>query len=370
MALLNKDQQTTPEKASRSRTPINFRALWRHVLLSEYFVLYLSIAYFLVLWPIIPDIATGDNLGNLISNASPLLTIAIGQTFVLIVAGIDLSQTSVVGLTSIVGAMIMTNKLNPDRFSKSPLWGILISEHGSIFRGSSLSVLVAILVMLLLGALVGLINGTAITRFKMPPFMVTLVTQTFFSALAIWLTKSENIIWLPTAFIDIGNGSFLGIQYVLVVAVVVTAVAHILLSRTLYGRWFYAIGTNARTALVSGVPEKGTITLAYVFSGLCAAIASVLYSSQLQSGSPALGQNILLDVIGATVIGGTSLFGGKGKVLWTIFGVVFFILLDNSLNLLSLSDYTVTIVKGAVILVAALLNVTRVKLLERRVVAL
>lgn len=365
MALLNKDHQVMPRKAPRTPVRIDMRAIGRHILFSEYFVLYLSLFYFLILWPIIPDIATGDNLANLISNAGPLLAVAIGQTFVLIVAGIDLSQTSIMGLTSIMGAMVMTSKLNPDRFANSPLWNIAIFPHGGLLSGSPLAVPVAIFVMLLIGSLVGLINGTAVTRFRMPPFMVTLVTQTFFSALAIWLTKSENIILLPAGFTNIGDGSIFGLQYVLLVAVAIAGMAHLLLSRTVFGRWLYAIGTNLRTSVISGVPTSRAITLAYTMSGLCAAIGSVLYSARLESGNPSLGQNILLDVIGATVIGGTSLFGGKGKVAWTIFGVLFFILLDNSLDLLSLSDYTVTMVKGAVILVAALLNVIRVKFVER-----
>jgi ribose transport system permease protein len=110
------------------------------------------------------------------------------------------------------------------------------------------------------------------------------------------------------------------------------------------------------------VPVGGVVISAYVISGLFAAAASVLYTGQAESGSPVLAQRLLLDIVGATVIGGTSLFGGRGKILWTLFGVLFLKLIDNSLNLLDLSYFTIMMVKGAVILLAALMDSVRVKL--------
>jgi ribose transport system permease protein len=134
------------------------------------------------------------------------------------------------------------------------------------------------------------------------------------------------------------------------------------LSRSLFGRWLYAVGHNARAANVSGVPVAGVVMGAYIASGLCAAVAAVIYTGQAEAGSPVLGQRILLDVIGATVLGGASLFGGKGKVLWTLWGVLFFKLIDNSLNLLNLSVFAITMVKGGVILGAAVLDAARQRL--------
>ena len=120
------------------------------------------------------------------------------------------------------------------------------------------------------------------------------------------------------------------------------------------------VGQNSKTAHVSGVPVDGVIITAYATSGLFAAAASIIYTARLETGSPVLGQRILLDVIGASVLGGTSLFGGKGKVLWTLFGALFLTVLDNALNLLGLSHFVIMIVKGTVILGAALLDVGRV----------
>lgn len=337
----------------------------RHLLLSEYFVLYLSIAYFLVLWPYIPRIASPQNLGNIFSNMWPLLAVAIGQTFILITANIDLSQTSIMALASVIGAAVITTELDPILFEKSPLWGVMLMETGGPLAGSYIGVPVAILTMLIIGALIGLFNGYSIAKLKMPFFMVTLVSMIFFSAFAIYLTKSENIIHLPEAYVLIGQGQISFIPYSLFIVGTLAIGAHILLSRTVLGRWFYAVGTNRKTARISGVPVERVIILAYILSGVFAVVGSVLYSARLEAGRPTLGATLLLDVVGATVIGGTSLFGGKGKIVWTVFGVLFFVLLDNSLNLLNLSFFTVMMVKGSVILLAALFDVTRTRILAR-----
>jgi ribose/xylose/arabinose/galactoside ABC-type transport system permease subunit len=342
--------QTSPMRnAAGGRTNgwARIQQILRKLLLSEYFVLYLSIIYFLVLWPFIPRIASPQNLGNIFSNMWPLLAVAIGQTFVLIVAGIDLSQ------------------LDPVLFEKSPLWGIFVTETGSPLAGSWLALPVALIAMLGVGALIGLWNGTAVAKLKTPPFMVTLVGMMFFSAAAIYLTKSENIINLPDAYIAIGQGQISFIPYSFFLVGALAIAAQWLLSRTVLGRWFYAVGTNVRTAAVSGVPVARVIITAYVLSGFFAAVGSILYSARLAAGRPTLGANLLLDVVGATVIGGTSLSGGKGKIMWTVFGVLFFVLLDNSLNLLNLSFFWVQIVKGSVILLAAALDVARTRLLAR-----
>jgi ribose/xylose/arabinose/galactoside ABC-type transport system permease subunit len=140
----------------------------------------------------------------------------------------------------------------------------------------------------------------------------------------------------------------------------------VLLTRTVLGRWLFAVGGNARTALVSGVPVERVVLFAYVACAVCAAVASILYTARLETGSPVLGQRILLDVIGAVVIGGTSLFGGRGSVLGTVYGALFITLLDNGLNLMGLSSFSVLMVKGTVILAAALVDAIRERLEQGR----
>ncbi len=343
-------------------------AFLRGSLPSENFVLCLSILYLLiyllVIWLSFSWTSALRNLNNISSNMWPLFALVIGQMFVLIVGGIDLSQASIMGITSVIGGIVMTSELDPVLFAKSPLWGLILSADGGPLGGSVLATPVGIVVMLLVGSSIGFVNGAAVAIFRMPPFMVTLVSMMFFRGLAIYLTKSENVMYLPQGYLAIGQGQIGVVPYSFFVALILAGVAYVVLSRSLFGRWLFAVGKNVRAAVIAGIPTRRVVILAYVFSGFCAAAGSILYSSRLAAGRPTLGQDLLLDIIGAAVIGGISLFGGKGKVLWALSGVLFFTLLANSLNMLNLPFYTVNVVKGAVILVAALVNVIRIKILE------
>lgn len=343
-------------------------AVGRWALRSEYFVLLLTIALFVGLLPFAPTVAEPNNLRNVLSNMWPLLVVAIGQTFVLITAGIDLSQTAIMAVVSVLGAALMTTAVQEVAFENSPLWGTLLSADGGPLVGSGAAVPVGVLAMVVAGTLIGAANGVAVTRLRMPPFMVTLVSLTFFSAVATWLTRGERISGLPPGFAELGQRAgglveigLLAITYPLLIAGSIALAAHVILGRTLVGRWVYAVGTNVETARVSGVPVERTMTFAYAFSGFCAAVGGLLYSARSLVGNPSLGieGNLLLDIVGATVIGGTSLYGGRGKVLWTLLGVVFFVLLSNGLSLLNLPFYVVTIAKGAVILGAVVLDTAR-----------
>lgn len=351
-------QQSPPqERGLTSPRPGRLRRL----LLSEHFVLLLALLYFVLLLPFVPRLASAYNLANLLSNVWPLLAVAVGQTVVLIVGGIDLSQTAIMATVSVLGAAVMTTVADPLLFQESPLWGVLLGPGGGALAGSEWAVPAGIALMLLAGAAIGALNGLSVARLGMPPFMVTLVTLIFFGAFAIYLTRSENVVGLPPAFTALGREGIGPLPWALLIVVGLAVGTHLLLRRTVLGHWLYAVGMNPRAALISGVPTRRVVIFAYAFSGLCAALAAVIYSARLEAGRPTLGQNLLLDVIGATVIGGTSLFGGKGKVLWTAYGVLFFALLANTLNLLNLSFYTVSIVKGGVILLAALLDVLRIR---------
>jgi len=301
------------------------------------------------------------NLANLSSSFWPLLALVIGQMFVLIVAGIDLSQTSIMAVASVVGAMVMAERFDAAKFDGNPLWGVIFAEHGGLLGGTAWAVPAGILAMLVIGTLIGLFNGLAVAKLRMPAFMVTLVTMSFFGGLAIYLTRSENIMHLPSAFIAVGKGSLGAVPWACLIVAGLAAAACVVMNLSVAGRWFYAVGQNIRAARVCGIPTDRIVILAYVFSGFCAAVGSILYSARLEAGRPTLGRNLLLDVIGAAVIGGISLFGGRGKVVWAVYGVLFFVVLDNSLNKMPLSFHSIDIIKGCVILVAALLDGLRVR---------
>ncbi len=301
----------------------------RSLFLSEYLVLALTVLLFVALAPFTPGLASSANLLNIFGYLLPLFIVAIGMTLVMITGGIDLSVTSIIALTSVVGAKLM-------------------GEQGS-------ATVLGVGAMLVLGAGLGAVNGAVVTLLRLPAFIVTLASMMFLSGFAVWFTQSKNIYGLPASFLALGQR----LPIALAVTGALAVAAHLLLRRTVYGRWLYATGQNATAAHISGVPVRAMTFAAYVASGLCAALAAVMLTGRLETGSPVLGREILLDIIGATVVGGTSLFGGKGKIAWTFFGVLFLTVLDNALNLLNLSQFSITIAKGAVILFAAVLDATR-----------
>ena len=301
--------------------------------------LLLCAIYSAVMAVLVPGFATGENAVNIWVAMLPLLVAATGQTIVLITAGIDLSATSIVALSSITGAALITG-------------------DGGPLSGNPFATPAAIAAMIVVGAAVGWLNGWCTAKLKMPPFIVTLTTMMFFSGLAVWFTQSESIYDLPASFLFLGENIWAATAITLAVALG----AQVMLSRSLLGQSLRAIGGNPRTANVSGVHVSRVTVIAYVLSGVCAAIASILITAQLETGSPVQWENNLLDIIGATVIGGTSLYGGRGSILWTASGVLLVALIDNTLNLMGLSHFTIMIAKGGVILMAAWLDTLRHRL--------
>lgn len=314
------------------------------LVLSEYFVLVLCVLYLAAIYPFVPEMLSWEVASNILTDMMPLLVVSIGQTFVLIIAGIDLSVTAIISMAAVVGASVMTGT-------------------GGYLAGSALAVPAAILAMLGTGLLIGLVNGLAVTRLNMPSFIVTLATRMFFAGAAIWFvtfhSTSSSIANLPSGFTGFSSADIGGVPLTVIVAAVVAVLCHILLSRTRFGRWVYAVGANRQTARISGVPVMRTVLLTFLISGGCASLAAMMYASRMQTGSPIAGENILLDVVGAVVIGGTSLFGGKGKILWTVFGVLFLMLIDTSMKMLGSSLFTIYIIKGSVILIAASVDTLR-----------
>jgi ribose/xylose/arabinose/galactoside ABC-type transport system permease subunit len=355
------------------------------VLLSDYFVLYLTIAYFLGVAVFFPALIEPRNLSNQLANVWPLAAAAIGETFVLLIAEIDLSIGATMGFASVAGAVVMTSAADRLLLGGSPLWGSLLGETGGILAGHPAAAAVAIIVMLLAGMVIGALNGFFIARFRLPAFMMTLVALMFFSSAAILITQSQNIVNLPDQFTQLGSGDLVSVYfgekatpeikrrdilpfvtYPMLITLGLAIAAHLLLTKTTFGRYVYAVGINRKAAAVSGVPVERVIIAVFMIAGFCAAVASILYSARLEGGRPTIGGgSALLDIIGATVIGGTSLNGGKGKIAWTLVGVLFFVLLSNTLNYMRLSAFHIDMVKGAVILAAALLDVLRARLMQR-----
>jgi ribose/xylose/arabinose/galactoside ABC-type transport system permease subunit len=276
------------------------------------------------------DLATADNVRSIGSAAIPLFLLALGQMAVMISGGIDLSVTATMALASVTGAVVMR-------------------ATGSAVAGVS--------AMLAIGAATGLANGAAVAWLRLPPFMVTLTTQMFLSGLAVWAVQSKNIGGIPPEFLKLGKETGIAAS----VAVLCGVLGHMLLRKSVWGRQLFAAGLNAEAARFSGLPVPWVRVRSYVACGLLASAAAVILTARLETGSPVLGQRMLLDVIGAAVLGGVSLHGGRGHVLWVLGGALFFAVLDNALNLLGLSYFKIMMAKGGVILGAAALDAFRRK---------
>jgi ribose transport system permease protein len=300
-------------------------------------LLIVILAFCIVLSIMSPVFLSKTNLINLLMQSTILATLALGVTFVIITGGIDLSVGSVMAVSSAIGLGLIVN--------------------------SGLPAFVGVLVMVLIGAAFGLINGLMVTRLYLSPLIVTLATMGIARGIVLIYTNSANISPVPESFITLATGSFLTIPYLILLVGVFAIIAHIILKHSVFGRSVYASGGNELAARLSGVRTKSIVTLTYVLSGVTAAIGGFLLTSRLESAGPTAGTGIELTVIAAVVIGGTSLFGGQGNILGTILGVILISLVSNAINLLNVPPAWDSLVTGSVILIAALLDVYRRKFL-------
>jgi ribose/xylose/arabinose/galactoside ABC-type transport system permease subunit/ABC-type sugar transport system substrate-binding protein len=270
----------------------------------------------------------------------PLAILAAGEMLVLLIGQVDLSMTAVMAVGAVLSASVMTH----------PMVGI----------AEPIVTLAGVVTCVATGAIIGFFNGVCITLLRIPSFIVTLSVMMAGSGAAVWyasiVSDTVSIGGLPAGFRFIGYGTTAGIPVALTLCAGVLLAIHYLLSCTMAGRWLYAIGHNAEAARISGVPVQGATIAAFTASGLCAGIGAVIYTSRIEAGLPTLGQNMLLDIVAAAVIGGVSLFGGRGTVRMVLVGTAFLCILDKSLQLLGLSLFIVLAVKGCAILLAAVLD--------------
>lgn len=319
---------------SASSSPLRLR-LWS--LVRETPILPLLLLAFVLALLFVPRFGSPANLRNYLLQASDLLIISCGLTFVVLNGGIDFSVTSVLTLGSVVGAWIMA--LSP--LAPTPM----------------VSIPAAVAVMMGIGLIVGLVNGLAVTRLKMPSFVATLATQLVVVGLAVQFTsmvsKTSSIAGLPEAFFVLGgDGRYFFVP--IVIALLVWGFSWWLLERTLFGRRVYAIGVNPRTAFISGLPVKRTIVTLMLISGFLAGLASVIATARNGVGMASLGDKMFLTTIASVIVGGTSTSGGHGGVFKTLLGVLFITLLNNALNLLGVGWYTMMIVLGSLIALSAI----------------
>lgn len=283
---------------------------------------------------------TMDNGWNVLRQISVNICISVGMTLIVLTAGIDLSVGSVLALCGAITAGLLKNGIR--------------MPSADLFIGFTL--LGALLAGIIAGALLGLFNGFVITKFKVPPFVGTLAMLTIARGLTMLWTQGHPISNLGPSFSVIGTGWLLGIPVPVWIAGWVVLIAVFITRQTRLGRYIYAIGGNENAAILSGISINKVKLIVYSIAGALAAVGGIMVTSRLDSAQPNAGTGYELDAIAAVVIGGTSLSGGKGSIGGRVMGAVIIGVLNNGLVLLNVSPFWQQVVKGAVILIAVIID--------------
>ncbi|GGG04002.1 hypothetical protein GCM10010916_21310 [Paenibacillus abyssi] len=275
-----------------------------------------------------------NNLLNIALQTSIVAIVAIGQTYVIIKGGIDLSVGSIAALSGVIAAQMMT--------SGSPIW-------------------IAVIVGIVGGIVCGLLNGAIISYGNIPPFIATLGMMGIARGAVLVITDGTPVSGLPRSYGVLGGGTVFGIPMPVILMVIISIIMAVILSRSRFGRSVYAIGSNEKAAFLSGINVNKTKLGVYALSGMLAGIAGIILTSRLISAAPTAGQNYELDAIAAAVIGGASLSGGVGTIVGTLIGAFIMGILRNGLNLLGVSYYWQQIAIGIVIVGAVYIDTLRQK---------
>ncbi len=285
-----------------------------------------------------PNFLKTQNLLNVANQISVIAIIAVGMTFVIIAGGIDLSVGSLIALASVVAAL-------------------LIRDYGGGVEAGITAMVTASVMAIIVGGLVGLFSGTTVVLLDIPPFIVTLAMMLVASGMAYILSDGNSVQPLPESYVWLGRGANLfGVPNTVVLMLLTFLLAHIVLARTVFGRYVYAVGDNRQAAWLSGVPVKRVIASTYVAAGALAGVGGVVFASNYQSGDPRYGEMYELYVIAAVVVGGTSLSGGRGTVFGTLLGALIIGVINNGMNLLGITSFAQKVILGFVILGAVLLD--------------
>jgi len=291
-----------------------------------------------------PTFLTPNNLITLATQAVFLLLVSLGQMVVLITGGFDLSVGSNVALTSIVTASVMA------------------SVYGGMEEFTGISIFWGFIMVLVVGLIVGLVNGLGVAFLKVNAFIVTLASMSIFAGITLVISGGSQISGLPRFFThEIGSGRLFGFPIPVLMAIPVVLIILVLLRWTRFGRHLYAIGGNPNAATVSGVRVRFNLLMAYVICGLLASYAGWLLTARVASGQPLLGGSFALESITAAIIGGAALSGGRGGVGGTLLGVLFVMGLTNGMNLMRMDSNQQSIAIGIVLVVAVVADRLRTR---------
>lgn len=337
---------TTTQKSAGPTSERGGRNLNIGRLLLEGRAFFALLAVIIIFSLLSPNYLTVSNILTMSSHVAVYALLAIGMLLVILNGGIDLSVGSTLGLSGVFAGFLMQ--------------GVKISPFGvALFP----SVWVVVVVCCLVGALIGLVNGTLVARFRVASFVATLGMLYVVRGIALLMTNGltyNDLSGQPdlgnTGFNWLGFNKLIGVPIGVLVMIVVAVLASLLLTRTVFGRWVYSSGGNERAAELSGVPVKKVQVWVYVISGICSSLAGLILSSELTSAGPTAGTSYELTAIAAVVIGGAALTGGRGNVRGTLLGAFVIGFLSDGLVIIGVSAYWQTVFTGAVIVLAVLLN--------------
>lgn len=294
---------------------IKSRAIW--------VFLFLMIVFFAIMSD---NFLSMRNLMNVAKQVSIFGVASVGMTYVILLGGIDLATGSIISFVNIIAAYFMVNMgLNP---------------------------ILAVIGSLVISTIIGLLNGVIIAEVGMPPLIVTFASQTIFAGLAYIICKGTPISRFPDSFLAMGQGYVGPIPIPVIIMVLCFAVGAFILSKTYFGRYFYAIGGNEEAAALSGIQVKKVKYIVYALSGLFAGIAGLVMLARANTGQPNAGLGYEFDVITCVVLGGVSVSGGSGKMSNVIAGVLIIGVLSNGMVLLNVSSYMQMVIKGIILLLA------------------
>lgn len=293
--------------------------------------------FVVLLWAVIaqltPFFFRPSNILNLLNTTATVVIAGVGMTFVIISGGVDLSVGGVAALAGMVA-------------------GISVTQFG-------LGAVPAVALALSAGLAIGFVNGFLVSRFRLQAMIATLGTLSIARGLTLVSTSGRPVFVIEPTLNTIGNGTVFGVPLPIIVASIVLALGHVILSYTEFGRYVYAVGGNEEATRLSGINVRATKTVIYMISGFCAALVGILLVGILGASEPTVGQGLELDAIAVTAIGGTSLMGGIGGLLGTGLGAVLIGTIKNSLTLLNIVSYWQQIIIGIVIIAAVLLEFKR-----------
>ncbi|MCL4247290.1 MAG: ABC transporter permease [Anaerolineae bacterium] len=357
---------TTSQRERRKQLVLLLSRVWAWVFLG------ILIVFFIVSVPIVSEgsvtFLTVRNSQNILVAITPVLLLGLGQTFVIIAGGIDLSVGWMMSLASVISALVIRETFNVGQ----PLLAAVIIGFVATVVGTGF---------------VGFLNGTIIARLKVPAFIVTLGSSFIVRGVAFLLTDNTTVIGLPPGLRDYGNNALIYLirgegggvyflnspdvtgdllrnmdrvlPYPVVLTVIVVAIAMFLLKKTQFGRHTYAIGGNLEAALRAGIPVDRHIISLYMLSAVTAGIAGFLSTLRFTAGSAVIGDPLLLSSIAAVIIGGVSLFGGAGSVMGTVIGALLIAVLTTGLVMLNVLPFWQFIVVGVVVILAVLIDQAR-----------